>query len=361
MSKKVLLALLTLAMVFALAACGDANDPGTNGAENVKVGFVYIGSVTDGGYTQASDIARIQLEEELGVETMYIENVPENADCEKAIRDLIDQGCNVIFTTSFGYMDWTHNVAKEYPDLKFAHATGYTTDTNMSAYMGRMYEPRYLSGIVAGMKTETNKIGYVAAMPIPEVVRQINAFTLGVRSVNPEATVEVKWTNSWSDASLEKVAALELLNKGCDVMAQHVDTTAAQIAAQEKGVFAIGSNYDSHEAAPQAFLTAPVWNWAAYYIPQVKAVMDGTWASSNYWGHMSEGIVDLAPLSDLCAEGTQEAVDAAKAAILSGENKIFVGPIKDNAGNEKVAADMLMTDEELLSFDWFVEGVIGSI
>ncbi|MCX7615472.1 MAG: BMP family ABC transporter substrate-binding protein, partial [Clostridiales bacterium] len=210
--------------------------------DKIKVGFVYVGSATDGGYSQAHDKGRQEVEQKLGVKTQYVENVPENADCEKAIRDLIDQGCNVIYANSFNYGDYVLNVAKDYPNVYFGHATGLKTAKNVSIYMGRIEEPRYLSGIAAGLRTKSNKIGFVAAMPIAEVVRGINAFTLGVRSVNSKATVEVVWTNTWYDPSQEKAAAVELINRGCDVIAQHCDSTGPEIAAQEKGVYAVGYN-----------------------------------------------------------------------------------------------------------------------
>lgn len=362
--KKLLGILLASLMILAGCSSSTTDEGTTEGTEtsntDVKVGFVYVGPVGDEGYTYAHDLGRQEMEKTLGVETVYVENVPENADCEKAIRDLIDQGCNVIFTTSFGHMDWTAKVADDHPDVKFFHCSGYTTKENMTAYFGRMYQPRYLSGIVAGLNTENNKIGYVAATPIPEVVRGINAFTLGVRSVNPEATVEVVWTNTWYDPGLEKSAAMELLNKGCDLIAQHQDTTGPQIAAQEKGAKCIGYNSSTPTAAPDAYLTSPVWNFGPYYTKAVQSVMDGTYKSENYWGPMSDGIVKLDTLTDNCKEGTQEAVDEAMAK-LAEDDFVFAGEIKDNEGNVRVEAGQKLTDEEMLALDWFVEGVIGSV
>lgn len=360
MRKKLLLLLLSVVLVFAVSACGNSNTKGedNNAAKDVKVGFVYVGSVTDEGWTQSHDEARLEMEKTLGVETMYMENVAENADCEKAIRDLIDQGCNVIFTTSFAFGDWTEKVAQEYPDLYFFHASGYKDGPNFVNYFGRMYQMRYLSGIAAGLKTESNQVGYVAAMPIPEVVRGINAFTLGVRSVNPDATVEVIWTNSWGDPSKEKSAAQELINKGCDVLGQHQDSPATQLAAEEGGVYCVGYHYPTPNVAPDAYLTAPVWNWAPYYIEQVQKIIDGTWTAKNYWG--SE-VVKLDTLTALNAAGAQEAIDAAQAKLNSGEWDVFNGPIKDQDGNVKIQEGQKMTDEEMLNFDWFVEGVIGSL
>lgn len=330
-------------------------------ADQMKVGFIYIGSATDEGYTQAHDMGRQYIEKELGVKTMFVENIPETADCEKAARDLIDQGCNVIVGNSFGFMDFMLNVANENPDIYFIHVSGYKTAKNMSTVFGRVYQARYLSGIVAGQKTTANKIGYVAAHPIPEVVRGINAFTLGVRSVNPNATVEVVWTNTWYDPATEKSAAIELLNRGCDVIAQHQDTTGPQIAAQEKNCFAIGYNSPTPNAAPKAYLTAPLFNWGVIYKNEIGRILDGTWETRQYWGSMAEDCVRLDDLTANCAPDSQAAVDEAKQKIISGENYVFIGPLKDNTGAEKVAAGVKMTDAEMLAFDWFVDGVIGTI
>lgn len=361
--------LVTVMMASLLFLAGCSSAPATDDSANeqsgdtpaVKVGFIYSGPIGDEGYIYAHDLGRQAVEQELNVETVYIESVAENADCEKAIRDLIDQGCNVIVSTSFGYMDYTLKMAKEFPEIKFLHASGYSMADNMTNYFGRMYEARYVTGVAAGLNTTSNKIGYVAAMPIPEVVRHINAFTLGVKSVNPEATVEVIWTNTWYDPSLEKTAAIELINKDCDVMAQHQNSTAVQLAAEEKGVKCIGFNSATPNVAPNSYLTAAVWNFAPYYVSQVQKVIDGTWTAESYWGHMSEGIVDVDTVTANATEGTAEAVKAAYDGVVSGEIDIFAGEIKDNKGEVKVEAGKSMTDEELQSFDWFVDGVIGSI
>jgi len=328
--------------------------------EPLVVGFVYIGPVNDGGWTEAHNNGRLQMEQELGssVKSIIKENVPEGPEVEKAIRDMIDQGAKVIFATSFGYMDYVEKVAKEFPDVIFLHCSGYKTLSNMGTYFGKMYEARYLSGIVAGMKTKSNKIGYVAAMPIPEVIRMINAFTLGVKSVNPDATVEVTWTNTWYDPAKEKEAAKALLDKGCDVMAQHQDSTATQIAASERGAASIGYDLD-HKDKVDGYMTAPIWNWGAYYTKTVKAVLDGTWKSESYWGPMKDGIVDLAPLTEFAPEGAKEKVEAAKKAINDGSLKIFQGPIKDQNGEVKVKDGEVMSDKDVWEMSWFVEGVIG--
>lgn len=344
-----------------LTGCGSSTKASDEKKGPLVVGFVYIGPINDGGYTQAHDEGRKMLEKELGdkVKVLYRENVPEGPECEKAIRDLIDQGAKVIFSTSFGYMDYTEKVAKENPDVIFLHCSGYKTLPNMGTYFGKMIQPRYLSGIVAGMKTKTNKIGYVAAYPIPEVIRGINAFTLGVRSVNPNATVEVTWTNTWYDPAKEKEAAKALLDKGCDVLAQHQDSTATQIAASERGAASIGYDID-HKDKVKGYMTAPVFNWGAYYVRTVKQVLDGTWKSESYWGPMSDGVVDLAPLTEDAPQGAKEKVDAARKAINDGTLQIFKGPIKDQNGVVKIKEGEVMPDKDVWNMDWFVEGVIGS-
>ncbi len=365
--KRFLALMLVVVMICAaaLTGCGSKAADSSGKVDAVKAGFIYVGPIGDGGYTYAHDQGRLYLEEKLkdkGVTTAYLENVAEDASVEKAMKDLIDQGCNVIFATSFGYMDYVEKVAKEYPDVKFFHCSGYkSNDTNFANYFGRIEQTRYLSGIAAGLKTKSNKIGYVAAKQIPEVIRGINAFTLGVQSVNPNATVNVKWTDTWYDPTLEKNAATALLNDGCDVIAQHQDTTGPQIAAEEKGASAIGYNSDSRKAAPKAYITAPIWNWGVYYVDQVQKILDGTWKSENFWGGLKEGVVDLAPLTENAAPGTKEKIEEAKAKMLDGSLNVFTGPIKDQSGAVKIAEGASMTDDEQLNCKWFVQGVNGKI
>ena len=245
-----LVTVVVLLLSMGLTGCGEQKLT----AENLKVGFIYVGPKNDGGWTQAHDNGRLYLEKELKVKTYFKESVPEGAESKNAIKELIDQGCKVIFTTSYGYMDPTIEVAKENPDVKFYHCSGFKTADNVSTYFGRMYQPRYLSGIVAGMKTKSNKIGYVAATQLPEVINGINAFTLGVQSVKPDAKVIVRWSNTWIDAIKEKETAVALLDEGCDVIAQHNDSTSPQIAAEERSAFAIGYNLDIPGAAPKAYM-----------------------------------------------------------------------------------------------------------
>lgn len=348
----------------ALAGCGAPKDSATK-TEGLKVGFIFIGTTGDAGYSFAHDLGRLYAENKLkdkGVTTVKVESIPETAEVEKAMKNLIDQGCKAIFATSFGYMEFVNNVAKENPNVKFFHCSGYmSNETNFVNYFGKIEQARYLTGIAAGLKTKTNKIGYAAAMPIPEVIRGIDAFTLGVRSVNPDAVVNVKWTGTWNDAQIEKQAATALLDEGNDVIAQHQDTTAPQIAAEEKGVFAIGYNSDSSKAAPKAYLTAAIWNWGVYYVDQIEKIQAGTWKAENYMGTMKDGLIDIAPLTDNVAPGTKEKIEAAKAKILDGSLDVFAGPIKDQTGAVKIAEGATMTDKEQSECKWFVEGVNGEI
>jgi len=361
--KKILVIVLTAAL--ALSACtgkgkSQAKADGKPNKDNLKVGFIYIGSIHDEGYTQAHDKGRLALEAK-GIKCAYVENVPENADCEKAIRDLIDQGCNVIYTNSFGFMDWTLKVANEFPNVYFGHCSGYKRAENMSTYFGKVYQARYLSGIAAGYKTKVNKIGYVAAFPIPEVIRGINAFTLGAQSVNPNVTVEVIWTSTWYDPAVEKQGAIELLNKGCDVIAQHQDTTAPQIAAQERGAFAVGYNVSTPDAAPKAYLTAPLFHWEVFYVDDVNQVINGTWKSRAYWEGFSNGTVTLDDLTANNDPRAAAAIDTARDGIKAGTLEPFTGPLSDQSGAVKVPAGTKMTDDEIWNMGWFVKGVIGVI
>mgnify|MGYP005800957765 FL=1 len=362
MKRIVSMLLIALLMLATLAGCGSGG--GGNLApiakEDLKVAFLYVGPVGDLGYSYAHDQGRLALKE-MGITTTYVENVPETSECEATLRQLCDEGYNVIYATSFGHGEWVEKVAKDYPNVYFGHATGYIQSDNTENYMGRAYEARYLAGIVAAMNSESGKIGYVAAMQIPEVIRGINAFTLGVRSVNPDATVEVIWTNTWFDAAIEKSAALELINKGCDLIAQHCDSTAPQLAAEEKGVKAIGYNTSTPDAAPNAYLTAPLFHWDVFYKNDIQSIIDGTWEPKSYWEGLAEGMVSLDDLTSNCVDGTQEAVDEATAKIIDGSLVIFSGELKDNTGAVRVEAGQTMTDEELQAFDWFVEGVIGTI
>lgn len=366
--KKFIKAILTFAFVSVLALTGcssgtkaPATSNKTDSSKPMVVGFVYIGSKTDGGYSEAQDNGRKYLEQQLGdkVKTLVRENVPEGPEAEKAMRDLVDQGAKVIFSTSFGYMDYTEKVAKDNPDVIFLHCSGYKTLPNMGTYFGKIEEPRYLSGIVAGLKTKTNKIGYVAAFEIPECIRGINAFTLGVQSVNPTAQVIVKWTHTWNDPAKEKEAAKALLDEGVDVTSQHQDSQATQEAAAERGAASIGYDLDPVNKV-KGYMTAPLFNWGPYFVKTVKAVMDGTWKSESYWGPMSDGVVSLAPLTSDAPANAAAQVDAVKQQMLAGTFKIFKGPIKDQTGAVRIKEGQVMSDNDVWNMDWFVQGVVGN-
>lgn len=361
---KTLLVILTLVVfAFTVVGCGGGgtDTPAPAGDEKVKVGFIYIGSPGDAGWTFAHEKGRqFLLDQVPNVVTEVVENVGD-ADAERVLTQLAENGNKIIFATSFGFMDPTINVAAKYPDVTFLHCSGYKVADNVGTYFGRMYQARYLSGLVAGEATETNKIGYVAAHPIPEVIRGINAFTLGVREANPEATVRVVWTNTWYDPAEEKNAANALLDAGCDVIAQHQDTPGPMQAAEAKGKLSIGYNSDMSALAPKAIMTSAVWNWGPYYVETVKAIIGGTWTSSQYWGPMSDGITALAPFGPMVSDQTKNLVEEKKALILSGDWDVFTGPIKDQAGELKVQDAQVMDDGAMLEMMWFVEGVEGSI
>src|SRR5215210_8277435 len=350
---------------------GGVNEAGTQVAtmvgsgEKLKVAFVYVGPIGDAGWTWAHDQGRQELEKNLNVETSYQESVPENAaDAERVIRDFAQKGNKVIFTTSFGYMDPTINVAKDFPNTTFIHISGYKTAANVGTGFGKIEEPRYVSGLIAGKMTKSNQLGYVAAFPIPEVIRGINAFTLGVRKSNPAAKVKVVWTNTWFDPQKERAAAEALLDGGADVIAQHQDTTGPQLAAEAKGVFGVGYNADMSKFAPKAVLTSPIWHWGVYYTDIVKSVQDGTWKSDQFWGGWKDGLVDLAPIGTMVPDDVRKMAEDEIAKFKSGEETIFTiftGPIADQTGEIRVPEGQSMTDEELLSMNWFVEGVEGEI
>ncbi|HID15546.1 MAG TPA: BMP family ABC transporter substrate-binding protein [Candidatus Atribacteria bacterium] len=328
----------------------------------LKIGFIYVGPVGDAGWTYAHDLGRKYLEKSVkGVETVYLESVPEGSESITAMENFIATGCKVIFATSYGYMDPVQELAKRYPNVIFEHCSGYKRAKNVGTYFGRMYEPRFLTGIVAGLMTKSNKIGYVAAHPIPEVIRGINAFALGVRKVNPEAIVTVVWTNTWYDPATEKEAALSLLEAGCDVIAQHQDSPAPQQAAEEKGVYSIGYNSDMSKFAKKAHLTAPIWNWGVIYEYIVKEVLNKTWKSEDIWWGMDKEAVDIAPFGPMVPDEVKAKVSEYKEKIENGSFFVFSGPIKDQKGNLIVKEGERLSDSDMLRMNFFVEGVKGTI
>jgi len=332
-------------------------------AEPLKVGFVYVGPTGDAGWTYAHDEARKKVVAHFGdaVKTSYVESVAEGADSERVINQLAKSGHDLIFTTSFGYMNPTLKVAKKFPDVKFEHATGYKRADNVGTYFDRAYEGRYLAGMTAGAMTKTNTLGYVASFPIPEVLRGINAFTLGARSVNPDIEVKVVWVSTWYDPGKEREAAETMILQGADVLTQHTDSPGVINAAEAKGVYAIGYNSDMAVYGPTAHLTASVHNWAPLYIKKVQAVLDGNWKSEDVWGGLADNALDLAPFNKAVPQDVQDKVNSAKAAISAGSMHPFTGPLKDQSGMLKVAGNVVMSDGEMAGMNWFVEGVQGDI
>lgn len=336
--------------------------------ENIKVGVLHISDPAEGsGYSYTHDIGIQGMQENLGlsdsqiVRKLNIDDGDAKA-VEKALQECVDEGCNVIFTTSWGYMKPTADMAEKYPDVYFSHGTGYMSNgKNFNNYFGRIYQARYLSGIVAGMNTKTNKIGYVAAQDSTnsEVTGGIDAFALGVYSVNPDAVIHVKVTNSWYDPAAEKAATEKLLAMGCDVMSQHCDTPYPQTLAQEKGVYGIGYNSDMSKETPKSCLCSVIWNWSAYYTSAVKSIIDGTWDGSNYYGGMSEGLVEITDLADFCVKGTQEKVDEASSLILSGKFNVFDGVMQTNDGKTVGEAGKTLDDATITGgINWYYKNVV---
>ncbi|MDM8539327.1 BMP family ABC transporter substrate-binding protein, partial [Desulfobacterales bacterium HSG17] len=328
--------------------------------KEIKVGFIYVSPVGDAGWSYAHNEGCKAIDKIEGVKTSYVEAVAEGPDSERVILNMARKNFDLIFATSFGYMDSMLKVANKFPKATFMHCSGFKSAPNMGNYFGRMYQARYLSGIVAGAMTKTKILGYVAAFPIPEVIRGINAFTLGAQSVNPDVKVRVVWTKTWYDPATEKEAAKSLLDVNADVIAQHQDSPGPQEAAQEKGVYSIGYNSDMTAFAPKAHLVAPIWNWTPFYTEMVDQVRKGTWKSNAYWYGIEKGIVDLSPMSSMVPEKTQALVTAKKADIAAGTFVPFTGPVKDQAGQIRVPEGKTATDQELLGMDWFVEGVVGT-
>lgn len=335
--------------------------------DDMKVGVLYISDPSEGsGYSYTHDLGIQGMQENLGLHSDQIERkIVDDSDAaatEKAIKECIDDGCKIIFTTSWGYMETTSEMAEQYPDIYFSHGTGYLSNgKNFNNYFGRIYQARYLSGIVAGMNTKSNQIGYVAAQDSSnsEVTGGIDAFAIGVESVNPDAKIYVVVTNSWYDPDKEKAASEQLLDMGCDVMAQHCDTPYPQTLAQDRGVYGIGYNSDMSKETPNSCLTSVIWNWSAYYTSAVKSVMNGTWDGSNYYGGMAEGLVGITNLASFAADGTQEKVNEATAAILSGENNVFDGVLETNTGDTIGSEGSTLDDATITGgINWYYRNVV---
>lgn len=336
--------------------------------EDIKVGVIHITDPAEGsGYTYTHDLGIQGMQKNIGLDDSQIvrKNNVSDSDAtaiENAMCECVEEGCNIIFATSWGFMDTCEALAEEYPDVIFSHGTGYKSNgVNFNNYFGRIYQARYLAGIAAGMKTESNKLGYVAAMgqENSEVTGGINAFAMGAYSVNPDCEVYVKVTNSWFDPEGETQAAQALVDLGCDVIAQHCDTPNPQTVAEQNGVWGVGYNSDMSKDAPGAVLTSVMWDWSVYYTYAVQSVIDGTWTGENYFGGMADGLVDIAPLSDICAEGTQEAVDAARKQITEEGFNVFDGVIETNDGSTVGEEGSTLSDSDITgNMNWYFKNVV---
>lgn len=350
-------ALGAAALVPALALSGAAmaQDP-------LKIGFVYVSPIDEAGWTYQQDLGRKQLEAALGdkVKTQFVESVPEGADAERVIRDLAQQGNKLIFTTSFGYMNPTLKVARQFPDVKFVHSTGYKTADNVGTTNARFYEGRYLAGILAGKMTKSNVAGYVGAFPIPEVLQGINAFTRGMRSVNPDAEVRVIWVNSWYDPGKERDAALALMGQGADIVTHHTDSTATVQAAQEQGKYAVAYHSDMHEFGPKAQLAAVTHHWGKYFTDTAQKVLDGTWKADSTWGGIKDEMVALEGIGSFVPDDVKKLVADAQADIVAGKITPFDAPVVTNDGKTVIESGSL-DDAALNQMNYYVQGVVGKV
>jgi simple sugar transport system substrate-binding protein len=345
------IALAAAVMLAATASLAEA-------ADKLKVGFIYVGPVGDHGWSYTHDQGRKMLEEKLGdkVETVFIENVQEGPDAERAIERLARDGAKLIFTTSFGFMDPTVKVAKKFPDVKFEHATGFKRADNLATYAARFYEGRYVLGQIAAKLSKTGTAGYIVSFPIPEVISGINSFMLGAQSVNPDFKVKVVWVNSWYDPGKEADAAKVLIGQGADILTQHTDSTAPLQIAEEKGVKGFGQASDMIRFAPNAQLTAITDVWGPYYVERAQAVLDGTWKSTDTWDGMGQGMVVMAPFTNMPDDVKAMAEETVKK-ISSGELHPFTGPINRQDGSVVGEAGKSLPDGDILGMNWYVKGI----
>jgi basic membrane protein A and related proteins len=330
-------------------------------SEPLKVGFVYVAPLTEAGWVRQHEEGRQAVQSAFGerVKTSFVENVAEGPDAERVIRDLAATGHKLIFTPSFGYMEPTLKVAKDFPGVKFESITGYKTAPNVAAANARYYEGRYLAGIAAGRMSKTHRAGYVAGFPIPEVLQGINAFTLGMRSVDPKAQVKVVWLNTWFDPGKERDAAMALMDQGADVLAFHTASTAVMAAAQERGELAIAYHSDMRKVAPDAQVLAVTHQWGDYYRQRTQAVLDGTWKTGNVWGGVKEGMIRVAYFGSKVPKPVQDEVLARQKDIAAGKLRPFTGPITDNEGKAVIPKGQALTDEQILAMKFLVSGVQG--
>ncbi|MEM1232874.1 MAG: BMP family ABC transporter substrate-binding protein [Pseudomonadota bacterium] len=355
---------MKLRSILAALAVAVSGPAFADGHEPTKVGFVYVGPIGDGGWTYEHHQGLLAVEEAFGdkVETMYVENVPEGADAERVMTQMALQGADLIFTTSFGYMDPTINVAANFPDVKFEHATGYKRADNVSTYSARFYEGRAVQGHIAGKMTETNKIGYIASFPIPEVIRGINAAYLHASRVNPEVEFNIIWVYTWFDPTKEADAARALIDQGADVILQHTDSTAPLAAASDvEGVIGFGQASDMAAFKPAPRVSSIIDNWAPYYVERTRAVMDGTWESVDTWDGMPTGMVEIGEITDAVPADIKAEAEGMIASITAGEYHPFTGPINKQDGTVWLAEGEVADDGTLLGMDFYIEGVTGEI
>ncbi|MCV3273641.1 BMP family ABC transporter substrate-binding protein [Roseobacter sinensis] len=355
---------LTTFLAGAAVALGLATGAVADGHEKTKVGFVYVGPIGDGGWTYEHNKGRLAVEEALGdkVETVYVENVAEGPDAERVMTQMALDGADLIFTTSFGYMDATINVAQKFPNVKFEHATGYKRAENVSTYSARFYEGRAIQGHIAGKMTESNIIGYIASYPIPEVIRGINSAYIHAAKVNPDVEFKIIWVYTWFDPAKEADAAKALIEQGADVVLQHTDSTAPQAAAQEAGnVMTFGQASDMAQYAPFPRVSSIIDDWAPYYIARTQAVIDGTWESMDTWDGIGPGMVAIGEISDAVPADVKEEALAMKAAIADGSYHPFTGPLKKQDGSDWLADGEVADDGTLAGMNFYVEGITGEI
>lgn len=328
--------------------------------KHTKVGVLMIGTRDDKSYNQSHFQSMEKTKETLNLEVLYREAVPTDETSLEVMEELIAEGCEIIICTSYNYGEWIYQMAEKYPNIYFFHASGVTQSKNLATYFGRIYQMRYLSGIVAGLQTETNEIGYVAAFDLSEVNRGINAFTLGVRSVNPDAVVHVEWSGSWTEDEAVEVATNQLLEEhNIDVIAMHSDSIRALEIAEERGIWSIGYNVDNSDNFPNTFLTAPVWQWENYYEPYIRKCLQGKFKGENYWEGTSTGVVGLAEITENAKPEAKEKVKEMQQKMENEFFDVFNGPIVDTEGVLRIEDGENMSDEAMLNhFDWYVEGVI---
>ena len=330
--------------------------------EPFKAGFVYVGPVADFGWSHQHDLGRQAAQKALGdkLKTTYVESVKEGPDAERVIRELATAGNGIIFTTSFGFMNPTLKVAKQFPKIKFEHATGYKRTDNLATYNIRFYEGRYVQGVIAGRMSKSGVVGYIGSVPIPEVVMGLNAFIRGMRTVNPNGKIKLVWINGWYDPGKESDAAKALIDQGADMIAQHTDSAAPLQVAEQRGIHGFGQASDMIKFAPKAQLTSSIDHWDEYYTQRIQAAMDGTWKTQDIWGGLKAGMLRMAPWTNM-PDDTAQAAQAAVDGIESGSIVIFKGPLNDQSGKAKIADGATLSDDEVLSMNWLAEGIEGTL